>query len=48
VDSTTSDEVADGQSGLWVLLQDGMSTVAEVRQYCDRYRLLAPKCDVVP
>lgn len=48
VDSTTSDEVADGQAGLWVLLQDGMSTVAEVRQYCDRYRLLAPKCDIVP
>lgn len=48
VDSTASDQVADGPTGLWVLLQDGMSTVDAARAYCDRYRSLAPKCDVVP
>jgi len=48
VDSTTSDVVADGDGGLWVLLQDGLSSVDEARGYCDRYRSVAPKCDVVP
>jgi hypothetical protein len=48
VDSTTSDDVADGDAGLWVLLRDGMSSMDEVRAYCDRYRAIAPKCDVVP
>lgn len=48
VDSTTSDQVADGQGGLWVLLQDGLGTVEATRAYCDRYRAVAPKCDVVP
>jgi hypothetical protein len=48
VDSRASDQVADGPGGLWVLLQDGMPTVEAVRAYCDRYRPLAPKCDVVP
>ncbi|MFC6016071.1 hypothetical protein ACFP2T_07680 [Plantactinospora solaniradicis] len=47
VDSTTSDVVADGQGGLWVLLQDGLDTVDATRAYCDRYRAVAPKCDVV-
>jgi hypothetical protein len=48
VDSTTTDAVADGQGGLWVLLQDGFSSVAAARAYCDQYRIVAPKCDVVP
>lgn len=48
VDSTTSDVVADGDGGLWVLLQDGLASVEEARGYCDRYRSVAPKCDVVP
>jgi hypothetical protein len=48
IDSTTSTEVADGDAGLWVLLQDGMASTDEVRAYCDRYRAVAPKCDVVP
>jgi hypothetical protein len=48
VDSTATDQVADGPTGLWVLLQDGMPTVDAVRAYCDRYRPVAPKCEVVP
>jgi hypothetical protein len=47
VDSRASDEAADGPRGLWVLLQDGMSTVDGVRAYCDRYRRIAPNCQVV-
>jgi hypothetical protein len=48
VDSTATDQVADGPGGLWVLLQDGMPTVDEARAFCERYRPAAPKCDVVP
>lgn len=48
VDSTTSDAVADGRDGFWVLLHDGLPTVEEARAYCDRYRPIAPKCEVVP
>jgi hypothetical protein len=48
VDSTASDQVSDGQGGLWVLLQDGFSSAAEADAYCARYRAVAPKCDVVP
>lgn len=48
VDSTATEVVADGQGGLWVLLQDGFSSIAETRAYCDQYRMVAPKCDVIP
>jgi hypothetical protein len=47
VDSTKSPDLADGQGGLWVLLQDGFGSTEEARAYCDRYRPLAPKCEVV-
>jgi hypothetical protein len=48
IDSTTSDEVGDGQDGLWVLLSDGFPSVAEATAFCDRYRTIAPKCEVIP
>jgi hypothetical protein len=47
VDSTTSDVVADAQGGLWVLLHDGLASVNDARAFCDRYRTVAPKCEVV-
>jgi hypothetical protein len=48
VDSTQSAEVADGRDGLYVVLQDGFASVAEAEAYCDRFRVAAPACDVVP
>jgi hypothetical protein len=48
VDSTASPDVDDGPVGFWVVLQDGFSSVADARSYCDRNRVLAPKCVVVP
>lgn len=47
VDSTQSAQIADGQGGLFVLLQDGFASVAEAEAYCDRFRVTAPTCDVV-
>lgn len=47
VDSRLSPDLADGQDGLYVLLQDGFAGVDEVSAYCERYRQLAPKCSVV-
>jgi hypothetical protein len=48
VDSTRSDQVADGRDGLFVLLQDGFASVADAEAYCDRFRATAPACNVVP
>jgi hypothetical protein len=48
VDSTTSPDLADGGGGLWVVLQDGFGTLGEAQAYCDRFRVVAPKCEAVP
>jgi hypothetical protein len=48
VDSTTSPDLSDGGGGLWVVLQDGFGTLGEAQAYCDRFRVVAPKCEAVP
>ncbi len=48
VDSTTTDSIPDTGGGLWVLLHDGFASIDEARQFCDRYRAIAPKCNAVP
>jgi hypothetical protein len=48
VDSRTSDVLADGGTGLWVLLQDGFPSAADAEAYCTQWRPLAPRCAVTP
>ena len=48
VDSTQSPDVADGPGGLFVLLQDGFPSVEQAQAYCNQFRAVAPRCDVVP
>ncbi|HEU5111242.1 MAG TPA: hypothetical protein VFT95_22100 [Micromonosporaceae bacterium] len=46
VDSTTSPDLADGEGGFWVVLKDGFGTVGEAQSFCDRFRAVAPKCEI--
>jgi hypothetical protein len=48
VDSLTSDDLADGGAGFWVLLQDGFASADEAQAYCEQWRAVAPKCRVTP
>lgn len=48
VDSLTSDDLADGGTGFWVLLQDGFASTDEATAYCAQWRAVAPKCHVTP
>jgi hypothetical protein len=48
VDSTSSDVVEDGPEGFWTLLKDGFASAADAQAFCDRYRSIAPKCQVIP
>jgi hypothetical protein len=48
LDSRTSDDIADGTSGFWVVLQDGFASADEARAACTRYRGVTPQCEVVP
>jgi hypothetical protein len=47
VDSTTSQILFDGPTGLWVVLRDGFVSPEAVVAYCDQYKILAPDCQVV-
>jgi Protein of unknown function (DUF4232) len=47
VDSTTSQILFDGPTGLWVVLRDGFVSAEAVDAYCDQYAILAPGCQVV-
>ncbi len=47
VDSRSSAEVDDGDGGLWVLLHDGLTSVADGEAYCARHRAVVPNCFVV-
>jgi hypothetical protein len=46
VDSLTSDVLADGGGGFWVLLQDGFATADAAQAFCARWKVVAPKCAV--
>jgi hypothetical protein len=48
VDSLASDVLADEGGGFWELLQDGFTTPEAATAYCTQWRLVAPKCAVVP
>lgn len=48
VDSTTSEELADGAAGLWVVMRDGFASAEAAQAYCRQYRVVAPGCQVVP
>jgi hypothetical protein len=48
VDSTRSDQLADGPTGFFVLLRDDFESVTEAKGFCQRYRTVAPNCQVVP
>ncbi|MFI7543545.1 SPOR domain-containing protein [Actinoplanes sp. NPDC049599] len=47
VDSKTSDEIADGTNGFWVVLHDGFATAEEADAFCARFRGVTPQCEVV-
>ncbi len=47
VDSKTSDEIADGTNGFWVVLRDGFASAAEADGFCVRYQGLTAQCEVV-
>jgi hypothetical protein len=47
VDSKTSDEIADGTNGFWVVLRDGFGSAEEADAFCARYRGVTPQCEVV-
>jgi hypothetical protein len=47
VDSTQSDQVADGEDGFYVLLKDGFDSYAQAKAFCDQFRSIAPNCQVV-
>ena len=47
VDSKTSDEIADGTNGFWVVLRDGFASAAEADDFCARYQGVTPQCEVV-
>jgi hypothetical protein len=46
VDSLTSEVLADGRTGFWVLLQDGFPTAEAAQAYCTQWMSVAPKCRV--
>lgn len=46
VDSLTSDVLADGGAGFWVLLQDGFTSIEAAQAYCTQWKPIAPKCAV--
>ncbi|MCU7727334.1 hypothetical protein ODJ79_26690 [Actinoplanes sp. KI2] len=46
VDSFATDVLSDQNGGFWVLLQDGFRNQQEAATYCERWRTLAPKCQV--
>ena len=48
VDSLTSDELEDGDTGYWVLLRDGFASAEAADVYCKQYKVIAPDCQVVP
>jgi hypothetical protein len=48
IDSRQSDRLADGESGFWVLLQDGFADLAAARAACELHRDVAPSCSAVP
>ncbi|OLT21075.1 hypothetical protein BJF78_34755 [Pseudonocardia sp. CNS-139] len=47
VDSRDSDQLADGLSGLWVVLRDGFPTAEAAHAECTAHRDLAPYCYAV-
>jgi hypothetical protein len=47
VDSRTSDEIADGTNGFWVVLRDGFASAEEADGFCARYQGVTPQCEVV-
>jgi hypothetical protein len=48
VDSRTSNRVADGQNGLWVVLRDGFPTFQAALAECNAHRDVAPDCIAFP
>jgi hypothetical protein len=48
VDSKTSDDIADGTNGFWVVLRDGFASADEANAFCARYQSVTPRCEVVP
>jgi hypothetical protein len=48
VDSLTSEVLADGGAGFWVLLQDGFPSAEAAQAFCTQWKVIAPKCAVTP
>ncbi|HET9519056.1 MAG TPA: hypothetical protein VFO77_15140 [Actinoplanes sp.] len=46
VDSLSSDVLADGGAGFWVLLLDGFATAEAAQAFCTQWKDAAPKCRV--
>jgi hypothetical protein len=44
VDSRRSERIADGVSGLWVVIRDGFPSQAAAAEECARHRDVAPDC----